>query len=64
MSFKINWPDFSPEFIEQAKKQLSVALNTGKKPENIAGAITVTELHMGTKVVLIDAASGLGNIGN
>ncbi len=50
MSFNINWPDFSAEFIEQAKKQLSVALNTGKKPENIAGSITVTELNMGTKV--------------
>ncbi|KAI8892453.1 hypothetical protein BC833DRAFT_611610 [Globomyces pollinis-pini] len=49
MSFKINWPDFSEEFMETAKSQLTKALNTGKKPDNIHGQIVVTQLDMGTK---------------
>ncbi|KAJ3320067.1 ERMES complex subunit [Boothiomyces sp. JEL0866] len=49
MSFKVNWPSFSSDFIEKATEQLTTALNTGKKPENIVGDITVTALNMGTK---------------
>lgn len=49
MSFKVNWPAFSQDFIQKAKEQLTVALNSGKKPENIAGEIRVTQLHMGTR---------------
>ncbi|KAL2917793.1 ERMES complex subunit [Polyrhizophydium stewartii] len=52
MSFKINWPEFSHEFIDKAKEQLTVALNKGKKPENIVDRIEVKELDMGTKVRL------------
>lgn len=51
MSFKINWPEFSDDFIEMAKKQLNVALNSGEKPGNIPGEIMVTALRMGTKVI-------------
>ncbi len=39
MSFRITWPTFSGEFLEKAKAQLTVALNSGKKPDNIAGDI-------------------------
>ncbi|KAI9207792.1 uncharacterized protein BJ171DRAFT_400053, partial [Polychytrium aggregatum] len=49
MSFKINWPKFSPEFIEQAKEQLTSALNKGHKPEKIVDRIVVQDLSMGTK---------------
>ncbi|KAI8823479.1 uncharacterized protein EV422DRAFT_550151 [Fimicolochytrium jonesii] len=49
MSFKLNWPSFSPEFMEKAKQQLTTALNKGEKPEKIAGQIVVHELNMGTK---------------
>ncbi|KAI8925366.1 hypothetical protein BC831DRAFT_415132 [Entophlyctis helioformis] len=50
MSFRINWPEFSPEFIEKAKAQLTVALNHGQsKPANIVDRIVVKELDMGTK---------------
>ncbi|KAJ3256478.1 ERMES complex subunit [Boothiomyces macroporosus] len=54
MSFKVNWPSFSSDFIEKATEQLTTALNTGKKPENIVGDITVTALNMGTKVFVIN----------
>ncbi|OAJ35809.1 hypothetical protein BDEG_20044 [Batrachochytrium dendrobatidis JEL423] len=50
MSFKINWPEFSDEFLDQAKSQLTVALNNGGMPDNIVGRIEVKELDMGTKV--------------
>ena len=50
MSFKVNWPQFSEQFIETAKTQLTEALNHGNKPTNIVDAIVVKELHMGTKV--------------
>ncbi|KAJ3368780.1 ERMES complex subunit [Kappamyces sp. JEL0680] len=49
MSFKITWPTFSSDFIEKAKASLTVALNSGKKPDNIAGDITVTQLYMGSR---------------
>ncbi|KAJ3269466.1 ERMES complex subunit [Terramyces sp. JEL0728] len=49
MSFRVNWPSFSSDFIGKATEQLTTALNTGKKPENIVGDITVTALNMGTK---------------
>jgi hypothetical protein len=48
--FKVNWPQFSDEFLTKAKEQLSVALNKGKKPANIVGKIDVDDLNMGTKV--------------
>ena len=47
MSFKVNWPDFGPDFIYQAKQQLNTALNTGQKPDSIAGVIEVMDLNMG-----------------
>ncbi|KAH6572097.1 hypothetical protein BASA50_001090 [Batrachochytrium salamandrivorans] len=49
MSFKINWPEFSGEFLDQAKEQLSIALNNGGMPGNIVDRIIVKELDMGTK---------------
>ncbi|KAJ3014937.1 ERMES complex subunit [Thoreauomyces humboldtii] len=49
MSFKLNWPAFSQEFIEKAKTQLYTALNKGDKPTNIVGDINVHQLNMGTK---------------
>ncbi|KAJ3054556.1 ERMES complex subunit, partial [Rhizophlyctis rosea] len=49
MSFNINWPTFSPEFIQQAKTQITAALNKGQKPANIVGDIVVEELYMGKK---------------
>ncbi|RKO88456.1 hypothetical protein BDK51DRAFT_11658, partial [Blyttiomyces helicus] len=49
MSFNINWPEFSKEFIDQAKVQLTAALNKGDKPANIVDHINVTELNMGSK---------------
>ncbi|KAJ3091495.1 ERMES complex subunit [Quaeritorhiza haematococci] len=49
MSFKINWPKFSPEFVESAKTQLTDALNKGDKPDNIVDHINVKDLDMGTK---------------
>ncbi|KAI9095610.1 hypothetical protein DFS34DRAFT_595141 [Phlyctochytrium arcticum] len=48
MSLKLNWPEFSPEFIEKAQQQLTLALNKGEKPSNIVGKIDVNELNMGT----------------
>ena len=52
MSFKVNWPTFSPEFLSKAKEQLQVALNKegDDKPANIVDSILVQELYMGTKV--------------
>ena len=49
MSFKVNWPDFGPDFIFQAKQQLNSALNSGQKPDSIAGSIEVIDLKMGVK---------------
>ncbi|KAJ1539532.1 ERMES complex subunit [Nowakowskiella sp. JEL0078] len=48
MSFVINWPKFSDEFIEKAKCQLTVALNKGEKPAKIVDEIIVRDLNMGT----------------
>ena len=49
MSFKIQWPQFGADFIESAIQQLNVALNSGKKPDNIAGPIEVINLFMGSR---------------
>lgn len=49
MSFKVNWPVFSQDFILKAQEQLQHALNSGKKPDNIVGSIQVQQLNMGTK---------------
>ena len=57
MSFNINWPTFSPEFIHQAKTQITTALNKGSKPANIVGDIVVEELYMGKKVGGVDACT-------
>lgn len=48
MSFIIKWPEFSNDFIEKAKEQLTIALNKGQKPANIVDRIVVTSLNMGT----------------
>jgi distribution and morphology protein 34 len=50
MSFKVNWPKFSEEFLDSAKNQLTEALNKGNMPENIVGPITVKQISMGVKV--------------
>jgi mitochondrial distribution and morphology protein 34 len=50
MSFKFTWPHFSKEFIDNAKIELTEALNKGDKPASIADYIYVKELHMGSKV--------------
>lgn len=50
MSFKFTWPQFSKEFIEKAKIELTEALNKGDKPANIADFILVKDLYMGSKV--------------
>ncbi|CAJ0840521.1 21136_t:CDS:2 [Entrophospora sp. SA101] len=49
MAFKFNWPDFTTEFIEQAKQLLTTALNKSNKPANIVDHIVVKDLNMGTK---------------
>ncbi|ORX98463.1 hypothetical protein K493DRAFT_349239 [Basidiobolus meristosporus CBS 931.73] len=49
MAFKFNWAEFNQEFLDEAKKLLTVALNKGSKPANIVGRIEVSELHLGTK---------------
>ncbi|KAI9332910.1 hypothetical protein DFJ73DRAFT_618773, partial [Zopfochytrium polystomum] len=49
MSFKVNWPKFSPDFLCKAREQLAKALNKGDKPANIVDHIDVVELNMGTK---------------
>ncbi|KAF7731249.1 ERMES complex subunit [Apophysomyces ossiformis] len=48
MAFRFNWPEFGPEFYDEAKTLLENALNKGTKPANIVDHITVKELHMGT----------------
>ncbi|GAA5880238.1 hypothetical protein JCM8547_004785 [Rhodosporidiobolus lusitaniae] len=48
MSFNFEWPEFSPEFYEEAKTMLGTALNKGQKPPIIADRIEVKELNMGT----------------
>ncbi|KAJ3210467.1 ERMES complex subunit [Dinochytrium kinnereticum] len=49
MSFKVNWPRFSADFLAKAREQLTTALNKGDKPANIVDHIVVKELNMGTK---------------
>jgi distribution and morphology protein 34 len=51
MAFKFNWPDFTTEFVEQAKQLLTTALNKSNKPANIVDHIVVKDLNMGTKVL-------------
>jgi hypothetical protein len=48
MSFRFNWPQFSPDFYATAKDLLDVALNKGTKPAQICDAIRVVELFLGT----------------
>lgn len=50
MSFKFEWPEFSPEFHADAKSMLNSALNRGPKPKVIADDIRVEELSMGSVV--------------
>ncbi|CAG8775068.1 4682_t:CDS:2, partial [Racocetra fulgida] len=49
MSFKFSWPEFTTEFVEQAKQLLTTALNKSSKPVNIVDPIVVKDLNMGTK---------------
>ncbi|CAG8518662.1 6475_t:CDS:2 [Funneliformis caledonium] len=49
MAFKFNWPDFTTEFVDQAKQLLTTALNKSNKPANIVDHIVVKDLNMGTK---------------
>lgn len=50
MSFKFQWPEFSPDFHADAKSMLNSALNRGPKPKVIADDIRVEELSMGSVV--------------
>ncbi|CAG8583355.1 378_t:CDS:2, partial [Dentiscutata heterogama] len=43
------WPEFTTEFVEQAKQLLTTALNKSSKPVNIVDPIVVKDLNMGTK---------------
>lgn len=52
MAFRFNWPEFDSEFYGEARSQLEAALNKGNKPKNIVDHISVTELNMGTTVML------------
>lgn len=54
MSFCIQWPQFAPDFIEHAKRELESSLNKGVKPSNIHDAIRVKELHMGGSAPELD----------
>ncbi|KAJ1569678.1 ERMES complex subunit [Cladochytrium tenue] len=49
MSFKVNWPKFSQDFLAKAREQLTKALNKGTKPASMVDHISVVELNMGTK---------------
>ncbi|KAK9711400.1 ERMES complex subunit [Basidiobolus ranarum] len=49
MAFRFNWTEFNNDFLEEAKKLMTVALNKGSKPANIVGRIEVKELNLGTK---------------
>ncbi|CAG8520048.1 13774_t:CDS:2 [Acaulospora morrowiae] len=54
MAFKFNWPEFTTEFVEQAKNLLTTALNKSNKPANIVDRIVVKDLNMGTKVTKLE----------
>lgn len=47
MSFQIEWPRFSVDFLEKAKTQLTAALSSSHKQEAVVDQITVTDLTMG-----------------
>lgn len=55
MSFKFQWPTFSPAFHADAARMLDGALNRGPKPKVIADDIRVHELGMGSIVSSIYA---------
>jgi hypothetical protein len=59
MSFKVNWPIFSEEFLEKAREQMTTALNKGNKPANIVDHIICQELYMGSKVCVPLALLGI-----
>lgn len=50
MSFKFEWPKFTPAFEQDAGSLLSSALNRGPRPKVIADDIRVEEINMGTIV--------------
>ncbi|KAI8910771.1 hypothetical protein EDD86DRAFT_177632, partial [Gorgonomyces haynaldii] len=54
MSFKVNWPEFSPSIVQQAQTSLSKALSSGKKMENLVGPIQCTFLEMGTVAPVLE----------
>lgn len=49
-SFTFKWPQFSEDFLLDARAMLEGALNKGNKPPVIADKIEVVELEMGTQV--------------
>ncbi|RKO96108.1 hypothetical protein CXG81DRAFT_6908, partial [Caulochytrium protostelioides] len=49
MSFRVNWPQFSDEFLAEARARLTAALNKNQLSSKIAGDIAVTELDMGSQ---------------
>ena len=50
MAFRFEWPQFSANFLADARTTLDNALNKGPKPPVIADKIVVEDLNMGTIV--------------
>lgn len=49
MSFGFSWPtEFPDAFYEHAKRALSQALNSGKRPSLVADQIVVQDLNLGS----------------
>jgi hypothetical protein len=46
MSFQIDWPSFSLDFLERAKIQITSALNKSNTPTKICDLIQAKELFM------------------
>jgi distribution and morphology protein 34 len=46
MSFQIDWPNFSFDFLERAKIQITAALNKSNTPSKICDSIQAKELFM------------------
>jgi len=50
MSFQFEWPEFSDDFLRDARQLVENALNKGNKPPIIADRIEVVEIEMGSQV--------------
>ncbi|GJJ07279.1 hypothetical protein Clacol_001479 [Clathrus columnatus] len=54
LSFTFKWPQFSEDFLRDARAMLEAALNKGSKPPVIADKIEVVELEMGSQPPELD----------